>query len=258
MLARATPKQAARQEERGLCPSPTSGTRIATEVLPPLCRVLSCSQPGEPPSTPDLACHRQRGAPQPGASSSAQLEQTSHEPGERVYRELGRVPGEARAAHGQGVPAPPLRPHSCFTQALQGHGWLQGMGCSSYLVVLSCPFACGSLSFVIFITILFLTCMEEGKNETSPLGSTSSALLCHVQSPQLAQPLLRTAGTQGHGGFQSISQRANKDLQHRARLTPALYPRTAKPAPPVSAEITARRGRGQKGEEKALSSGCSI
>lgn len=77
------------------------------------------------------------------------------------------------------------------------------------LVILSCPFACGSLSFIVFITVLFLTCTREEEGE---LLSTPG-----IPSPQLAP---REMGSLGAAPSQPDPQAGGKEHSlHPARLT---------------------------------------
>lgn len=96
-----------------------------------------------------------------------------------------------------------------------------GFEYSSYLIILSCPFACGSLSFIVIIAILFLTCMEHKERKCETLWESSSTTHlplsgfnpvspphCNAMSPspQVAQTLLRITGDRGHGGLLGIPQ----------------------------------------------------
>lgn len=100
-------------------------------------------------------------------------------------------------------------------------GDMCGSEYSSYLIILSCPFACGSLGFIVIITILFLTCMEHKERKCETLQESSSTTHLPLSgfnpgspphcdatspSPQVAQTLLRITGDSGHGGFLSIPQ----------------------------------------------------
>lgn len=101
-----------------------------------------------------------------------------------------------------------LLPHWHCLRAL-GHRKPQGVGLRAYLVILSCPFACGSLSFIVFITVLFLTCTREEEGE---LLSTPG-----IPSPQLAP---REMGSLGAAPSQPDPQAGGKEHSlHPARLT---------------------------------------
>lgn len=101
-----------------------------------------------------------------------------------------------------------LLPHWHCLRAL-GHRKPQGAGLRAYLVILSCPFACGSLSFIVFITVLFLTCTREEEGE---LLSTPG-----IPSPQLAP---REMGSLGAAPSQPDPQAGGKEHSlHPARLT---------------------------------------
>lgn len=119
--------------------------------------------------THTLAHHEHLGAPQPRASGSTEPRAPQGSRADNLlplYRLHWVICLER---HREGVTAPKSSTAipALLTLPLHFPGMWEAPS-SSYLVVLSCPFACGSLSFVIFITVLFLTCTKEKRKNVRP------------------------------------------------------------------------------------------
>lgn len=151
--------------KRVLGPSPAHG-RSNTSVSPP-CKMVSRSQLGELPrmSTPGL----------PTATVDTPLMRPAYKRNRDASPERHREHMDT-ASQPQSQPGPTDTP-----QTLQGG--CKGLAALPYLVILSCPFACGSLGFVIFIAVFFLTCMEKDRTIRSSRRGPAPLGLILAQPP---------------------------------------------------------------------------